>query len=151
MVEPQNKRRRTFGLKSKETTQWYEGTLCQIRNEKSMFIKPVNKLPDGYNTNKDVYMHFDNISKYVLPLKGGDSVEFVLGERDKEKPMARKVKVTQYSQRTSEELIAYITKLTGDLKSTDCKKALLENLSNTVMWGFFGSPIFVQDEGLSST
>ena len=144
-MEPQNRRRKTVGLRQKESMQWHKGILCPIRNEKSIFIKPLNDLPKGYKKNKDVYMHSDNISKYVLPLKGGDSVEFVLGERDKEKPMARKVKVTQYSQRTSKELLEYIDKYTEDLKSADSKKVLMETMSFTVMWSFFGSPNFAED------
>ena len=130
--------------------QWHKGTLCPIRNERSIFIKPLNGLPEEYtcNSNKDVYMHADNISKYVLPLKGGDSVEFVLGDRNKEKPMARKVKVIQYSQRTTEELLEYIEKYTEDLKSTDSKKVLMETLSYTVMWSFLGSPTFARNGGL---
>ena len=147
-MDSQKKKRNTVGLSQKESMQWHKGTLCQIRNEKSIFIKPLNELPEGYKKKKDVYMHSDNISKYVLALKGGDSVEFVLGERDKEKPMARKVKVIQYSQRTSRELLDYINKFTEDLKSADCKKVLMETLSNTVMWSFLGSPAFAKDEGL---
>jgi cold shock CspA family protein len=147
-MDSQKKKRKTVGLSQKESMQWHKGTLCQIRNEKSIFIKPLNELPEGYKKTKDVYMHSDNISKYVLALKGGDSVEFVLGERDKEKPMARKVKVIQYSKRTSRELLDYINKFTEDLKSADCKKVLMETLSNTVMWSFLGSPAFAKDEGL---
>ena len=147
-MEPKRKRQKTIGLKAKEGMQWHKGTTCQIRNEKSIFIKPLNNLPDGYKQNKDVYMHSDNISKYVLPLKGGDLMEFVLGDRDKEKPMARKVKVSQYSQRTSKELVDYMKKLSEDLSSTDCKKVLMETLSNLVMWSFLGSPILAEDGGL---
>ncbi len=147
-MDSQKKKRKTVGLRQKESMQWHKGTLCQIRNEKSIFIKPLNELPEGYKKKKDVYMHSDNISKYVLALKGGDSVEFVLGERDKEKPMARKVKVIQYSQRTPRELLDYINKFTEDLKSADCKKVLMETLTNTVMWSFLGSPAFAKDEGL---
>ena len=148
-MEQKKRRQRIIGLRAREGMQWHKGTLCQVRNEKSMFIKPLGNLPDGYNPNKDVYMYSDNISKYVLPLKGGDSMEFVLGDRDKEKPMARKVKVSQYSQRTSKELVDYITNLTEYLSSADCKKVLMETLSNTVMWSFLGSPILAEDGGLS--
>ena len=112
-----------------------------------MFIKPLNGLPEGYNPNKDVFMHPDNVSRYVLPLKGGDSVEFVLGERDKEKPMARKVKLHQYSKRSCQELLDYIKKYTEDLQSPDCKKVLMESLSYTIMWNFLGSPAFAEDRG----
>jgi cold shock CspA family protein len=146
-MDSQKKRRKTVGLKPKESTQWHKGALCPIRSEKSIFIKSLNTLPEGFTQN-DVYLHPDNISKYVLPLKGGDSVEFVLGDRDKEKPMARKVKVIQYSQRTTEELLDYIEKLTEDLKSADCKNVLMETLSSTVMWSFLGSPSFSKDGGL---
>jgi hypothetical protein len=62
--------------------------------------------------------------------------------------MARKVKVIQYSQRTTEELLDYIEKLTEDLKSADCKNVLMETLSSTVMWSFLGSPTFAKDGGL---
>ncbi|XP_028413718.1 NFX1-type zinc finger-containing protein 1-like [Dendronephthya gigantea] len=144
-MKPQKKKRKTVGLKQKENTQWHKGTLCPIRNEKSIFIKPRNVLPEEYNQNKDVFMHPDNVSKYVLPLKGGDSVEFVLGERDKERPMARKVKLQQYSKRSCQELLDYIAKYTQDLQSPDCKKVLMETLSNTIMWNFLASPAFAED------
>jgi hypothetical protein len=140
-MKRQKNKGKTVVLQPKDKTQWRKGTLCPIRSEKSIFIKPLNTLPEGF-TQKDVYLHPDNISKYVLPVKGGDSVEFVLGDRDKARPMARKVKVIQYSPRTSQELIDYITKFTEDLKSADCKKVLMETLSNTVMWSFLGSPSF---------
>ena len=40
-------------------------------------------------------------------------------------------------------------KLTEYLSSGDCKKVLMETLSNTVMWSFLGSPILAEDGGLS--
>ena len=130
-------------VEPKDKTQWHKGTLCTIKTEKSIFIKPLNTLPDGF-THKDVYLNPGNISQYVLPVKGGDSVEFVLGDRNKARPMARKAKISQYSARTCQELLDYITKLSEDLNSADCKKVLMETLPNTAMWSFLGSPTFVQ-------
>ena len=133
------KKRKTLGLKAKESSRWLKGTLCSI--EKSYwFIKPTGDLPKGYDTKRDVYMQSDNISKYILPLKGGDLVEFVLGERDPAKPMARKVRVYRYSQRTCEELVDYLNQLTEDLNSAYYKTVLVETLPNIVMWSFLGSP-----------
>ena len=149
-MEPPRKKRKTVRPKRKERTQWHKGTLCPIRNEKAIFIKPSNGLPEGYNPNKDVFMHSDGVSRYALPLKEGDSVKFVLGDRNKEKPMARKVKLQQYSKRSCQELLEYIAKYTEDLKSPNCKQVLMETLSHTVMWRVLGSPVFERDTGLYS-
>ena len=145
-MKKQKNKRKTVVVQPKEKIQWHKGSLCSIR-DKSVFIKPAQNLPEGY-TNKDVYLNPDNISKYVLPVKGGDAVEFVLGDRNKAKPMARKVKISQYSRRTSAELIEYINILTENLKSSDCRKVLMETLPNTAMWSFFGSPNFMQQAGM---
>ena len=145
MKRQQNKRR-TVVLQPKDKTQWHKGTLRPITNEKSIFIKPLKTLPKGY-TNKDVYLNPGNISKYALPVKVGDSVEFVLGDRDKARPMARKIKISQYSPRTCQEMLEYITNLTENLESAECKKVLMETLSNTTMWSFLGSPVFENKAG----
>ncbi len=145
-MKRQKHKQRTVGVRTNENTQWHKGKLCPNINEKSIFIEPFNTLPEGY-TQRDVYTHSDNISKYVLPVKGGDSVEFVLGDRDKARPMARKVKIFQYSPRTCQELLDYIKKFNEDLNSADCKKVLVETLPNTAMWSFLGSPIFAKEIG----
>lgn len=145
-MKRQKNKRKTVFVQPKDKTQWHKGRLCSITN-KALFIKPTQSLPEEF-TDKDVYLNPDNISKYVLPVKGGDAVEFVLGDRNKARPMARKVKIFQYSQRTSEDLIDYIKKLTENLKSADCRKVLMETLPNTAMWSFFGSPNFTLQAGM---
>ena len=146
IMKRQRNKRKTVVVEPKDKTQWLKGRLCEIKNEKSLFIKPSNDLPEGF-TNKDVYLNPDNISKYVLPVKGGDLVEFVLGDRNKTKPMARKVKISQYSPRTCQELLNYIEKLSDVLNSDDCKKVLLETLPKISMWSFLGSPVLVTQPG----
>ncbi|XP_028410574.1 NFX1-type zinc finger-containing protein 1-like [Dendronephthya gigantea] len=145
-MEPPKKKRRKERKKRKKT-EWRKGTLCPIKNERLLFIKPLNDLPKDYNQSKDVFMHCDGVSKYALPVKEGDSLKFVLGDRDKERPMAWKVKLQQYSKRSCQELLDYIAKYTQDLNSQDCKKVLMETLSHTVMWSVLGSPVFARDEG----
>ena len=147
-MKRQKNKRKTVFVQPKDKTQWHKGRLCSIKN-KALFIKPTQSLPEGF-TDKDVYLNPDNISKYVLPVKGGDAVEFVLGDRNKARPMARKVKISQYSQRTSEDLIDYIKELTENLKSADCRKVLMETLPNTAMWSFFGSPNFMLQAGMQA-
>ena len=144
--KPQKKKQKTLGLKAKESSKWFKGTLCSVKNDttvnKPWFIKPSGSLPEVYNKTKDVYMNRENISQYILPLTRGDSVEFVLGIRDKSKPMAIKVRVSRYSRRSCQELVDYIKSLSEYLNSALFKNVLVEILSNTVMWSFLGSPIF---------
>jgi hypothetical protein len=136
-------------VEPKDKTQWHKGRLCEInRNKKCLFINPLNDLPEGF-TKRDVYLNPDNISKYVLPVKGRDTVEFVLGDRDKTRPMVRKVRISQYSPRTCQELLDYIKKFSEDLNSEDCKKVLMETLPKITMWSFLGSPVFLTQEGMS--
>ncbi|XP_046849444.1 uncharacterized protein LOC124442968 isoform X2 [Xenia sp. Carnegie-2017] len=131
---------------AKQNPEWIAGTLCGICKEKSIFIRPSKPLPETYNKSKDVYLHSSKTSKYALPLKRGDKGEFVLGIVNKEKPEAQKFRATVYGPRTYEELLDYFDQYTEVLKSTDCKNALLETLSNTAMWKFLGSPSFASDD-----
>ena len=136
------------GHNTGKDTQWLKGRLCPIRKESAWFIKPMVKLPEGYDRSKDVFMYPNYISQYVLPVVGGDTLEFILGDRDKSKPMAREVRVSQYSPRTCKELIEYIKKLTKDLNGTSLKKVFMQVLSCTAMWRFLGSPTFESAAGL---
>jgi hypothetical protein len=151
------KRRRppTLGLKqikdlkqTKETTPWFKGRLCPIRKQTAWFIRPMVELPDGYDKSKDVFMYPNYISEYVLPVTVGDMLEFVLGDRDKTRPMARKVRVSQYAPRTRKELIEYIRTLTEDLDCVHVKKVLVQVMPCTAMWRFLGSPVFKNTAGL---
>ena len=144
-----NKKRRqtTIGLKQAKgkDAQWYRGRLCPIRKQNAWFMKPMAELPDGYDKSKDVFMYPDYISQYILPVMEGDMLEFMLGDRDKTRPMARKVRVSQYSPRTCKELIEYIRKL---IKNLENKKILGQILPCTAMWRFLGSPVFKSTAGL---
>ena len=146
--QAKKKKQKTLGLKAKESSKWLVGRLCPIKHDTTAgkqplwYIKPSVGLPDGYNRTKDVRMNRDNISEYILPLASGDLVEFVLGIRDKSKPMAVKARVFRYSQRTCTVLVDYIENLSACLTSAIFKKVLVEILPNTVMWAFLGSPIF---------
>ena len=82
-MKRQRNRRKTVVVEPKDKTQWHKGRLCAIKNDKTSFIKPFNTLPEGF-TNKDVFLNPDNISRHVLPVKNGDLVEFVLGDRNKQ-------------------------------------------------------------------
>ena len=106
------------------------------------------ELPDGYDKSKDVFMYPNYISEYVLPVVEGDMLDFILGDRDKTKPMAQKIRVSQYSPRTCKELTEYIRKLTEDLDCITFKKALVQILPCAAMWRFLGSPKFKRVQGL---
>jgi hypothetical protein len=133
--------------KVQNASQWYRGTLCTITTDKAWFIKPFNYFPYGYDTTQEVFMHPDSMSKYVLPPKGGDIMEFLLGDRNKSKPMARKGRVSQYSPRTYDEVLQHIEKLIMDLNYNICKNLLIEILPNTTMWSFLASPVFTTEIG----
>ena len=75
-------------------------------------------------------------------------LDFVLGDRDKTRPMAHKVRICQYLPRTYKTLAEYIKKLTDDLNCTNFKNVLVQVLPCTAMWKFFGSPVFKDMKGL---
>lgn len=137
-----------FHQAEEKVTQWYKGTLCPIKKNNPWFIRPLMELPRGYEKSKDVFMYPDNISKFVLPVVENDMLEFLLGERDKTKPMARKVRVSQYSPRTCKELIKYIRNLILELEGVYFENVLTQVLPCTAMWIFLGSPVFRNKEGL---
>ena len=133
----------TLGLRAKRTSaQWYRGRLCPVRNENAWFIRPFTELPEGYAENKDVFAYPNYISQHVLPLVEGDMLEFVLGDRDKTRPMAQKVRVSQYTPRTRKDVIKYVRYLTEDLNTANVRKVLVQVLPCTAMWRFLGSPVF---------
>ena len=128
--------------------QWYKGKLCPIEEDNPVYhIRPLMELPEGYEKSKNVLMYPDSISEFVLSVAQNDTLEFLLGERDKTKPMARKVRVSQYSSRTCRELIDYIRKLILDLEDVYFKNVLTQVLPCTAMWRFLGSPVFRNKEG----
>ena len=150
-MEKKKRRPPTLGLKQvKVTTQWHKGRLCPIRKQNAWFIKPMVELPQGYDRSKDVFMYPNYISQYVLPVTEGDTLEFILGDRDKTKPMARKVRVSQYAPRTCKELVKYIRYLMDDLDCVSFRKILVQVLPCTAMWRFLGSPVFKNVQGNKS-
>lgn len=140
------KRKGTQLKQGKKNIEWLKGRLCPIESKDAWFIKPFEELPRGYNKFKDVFMYPKYISEYVLTVKAGDKLEFLLGDRNKTKPIAYRVRIFQYSSRTCEELTEYIKKLTKDLESK--KEALMKVLPCTAMWSFLGSPEFKIVTGL---
>jgi hypothetical protein len=150
---PKQKKKRppTLGLKqakgNEKDTPWFKGRLCPIKTPKAWFIKPMAELPEGYCKSKDVFMHPNYISEYVLPVTEGDMLEFILGDRDKTRPMAIKVRVSQYSPRTCKELTEYMRKLTKDLDGVQMKNVLVQVLPCTALWRFLGSPVFKKTAG----
>ena len=150
-MDRKKKRPPTLGLKQAtkgKDTQWYKGRLCPIRKQNAWFIKPKEELPNGYCKSKDVFMYPNYISQYVLPVMEGDMLEFILGDRDKTKPMAQKVRVSQYTPRTCKELTEYMRKLNEDLDCANFQKVLVQVLPCTAMWRFLGSPMFKAVQGL---
>ena len=138
----------TLALKQPNlNTQWYKGRLCPIKKQNAWFINPMLELPHGYDKTKDVFMYPNYISKYVLPVVEGDTMEFILGDRDKTKPMAQKVRVSQYSPRTCKELNEYIRKLTKEIDCVNFQNVLVQVLPCTAMWKFLGSPKFKGVQG----
>ena len=135
----------TVGLKQKrgKNSKWYKGKLCPIKNPKAWFIRPETELPHDYCKSKDVFMYPNYVSDHVLPIREGDILEFILGDRDKAKPMAIKVQVFQYLPRTCQELTEYIRKLTNDVR-----EVLVQVLPYNAMWRFLGSPEFIKETGL---
>lgn len=134
-----------FGFKN--GPEWYRGRLRTITNDKGLFIKPFNNLPDGYDTTKQVFLHHDKISNYILPPKEGDIMEFLLGDRDKTKPIAYQARISQYSPRSYDEIVQYIKRLIMDMNSDICKKVLVEILPNIATWDFLASPVFIAQTG----
>ncbi|XP_046847641.1 NFX1-type zinc finger-containing protein 1-like [Xenia sp. Carnegie-2017] len=141
------KKFKTIQLKAQETTQWLRGRLCPIRKDTAWFVKPFSELPDGYEKTKDVFLYPNYISKEVLPVAEGDILEFILGDRDKSRPMAIKVRVCQYSPRFQKDVIKYVRRLNMDLNSTKCKTILTQVLPCTSMWKYLGSPVFKDGPG----
>lgn len=138
----------TVGLpeRRKKDKEWLKGRLCPIKKENAWFIEPFAELPNGYDKSKDVFMYPKYISEYILPVKEGDKLEFMLGDRNKTRPMAYKVRIFQYSRRTLEELTEYMQKL---IKNLDTKnEVLVKVLPCTAMWSFLGSPKFKTATGL---
>ena len=127
--------------------QWLKGRLCPIINKK-YYIKPNIELPDGYAKTKDVLMHPNHIPQFVLPLTEGDELKFVLGDRDKMRPMARKVLVSQYTARNYKDLTEYIRKITKDLEGVNVKQILTDVLPCSALWRFLGSPLIKNSTGL---
>ena len=131
----------------KKGSQWYRGRLRTITIDKGMFIKPFNDIPDGYDATKQVFLHSDKLSKYILPPKEGDIMEFLLDDRDKTKPMAYRARLSQYSPRSYDEVVQCIKKLIMDVNSDICRKMLVETLPNIAMWDFLASPVFIAQTG----
>ncbi|XP_046847639.1 uncharacterized protein LOC124441242 [Xenia sp. Carnegie-2017] len=136
------KKCKTIQLEARETTQWLKGRLCPIRKETSWFVKPFSELPDGYEKTKDVFLYPNYISKEVLPVAEGDILEFILGDRDKSRPMAIKVRVCQYSPRFQKDVVKYVRGLNMDLNSAMRRTVLTQVLPGTSMWKYLGSPVF---------
>ena len=141
------KKCKTIQLEARETTQWLKGRLCPIRKETSWFVKPFSELPDGYEKTKDVFLYPNYISKEVLPVAEGDILEFVLGDRDKSRPMAIKVRVCQYSPRFQKDVVKYVRGLNMDLNSAMRRTVLTQVLPCTSMWKYLGSPVFRSNQG----
>ena len=110
-------------------------------------MKPMTELPEGYTTTRDVFMYPNYISQFILPVLQGDILEFILSDRDKTKPMAQKVRVSQYMPRTCKELIKYTRTLIEGLNTVDFKKVLVQVMPCTAMWRFLGSPVFKGEQG----
>lgn len=127
--------------------QWHQGELCPIKMEKAWFIKPYNDLPNGYDKTKDVFMHPSSISKYMLSLQEKDVLDFILGDRDKTKPMACRIRVSSFSSRTQTQVVDYLKKLVDHLKSAHVKQVLQQILPCDALWTFLGSPTFKSVEG----
>ncbi|XP_046848921.1 NFX1-type zinc finger-containing protein 1-like [Xenia sp. Carnegie-2017] len=141
------KKFKTIKLKAQETTQWLRGRLCPIRKETAWFVKPFSELPDGYEKRKDVFLYPNYLSKEILPVAGGDILEFILSDRDKSRPMAINVRVCQYSPRFQKDVVKYICRLNEDLNSPKCRTVLTQVLPCTSMWKYLGSPIFRNGPG----
>jgi hypothetical protein len=140
-----------WSMDIRSALRWYRGRLIKITNDKEWFIKPLNNLPYGYDTTQNVFMSSDNVLKYILPAKVGDTVEFLLGDRNKSKPTARKARISQYCPRTYDEVLQYMNKLIMDLNSNISKNLLVEILPNTAMWSVLASPVFTSQTGRYNT
>ena len=148
-IDKKRRRQPTIGLEQAKgkDAQWLKGRLCPIKQKNAWFIRPMTELPKGYCKSKDVFMYPNYISEYVLPVMEGDMLEFILDDRGKTKPMARKVRVSQYSTRTCKELIDYMRELISNLNGANSKKILVHVLPCTALWSFLGSPVFKNTAG----
>ena len=147
-----NKRKKrppTAGLKraQKKDIQWFKGRLCEIKQSNAWFLKPTTELPNGYNKSKDVFLRPDFLPQHILPVMEGDTLEFLLGDRDKTRPMARKVRVSHYTPRTCKEITEYMNKLVKELDSDNVREILGQVLPCTALWKLFGSPVFQSTKG----
>lgn len=84
---------------------------------------------------KDVFVHKDKISKFLLPLRIGDHVEFVLAARNPGKPSAHKARPLEYrSRRTSLEVDDFFLSFYKAMDSKESSLALSEALSTLSLW-----------------
>ena len=83
-----------------------KGYICAI-DERFAFIKPDDKLPEDYGK-KDVFFYPNRLRVANFPLMIGDEVEFSLGTKDKERPMAINVRLFKCRGREDRQVNSYL-------------------------------------------
>ena len=95
------------------------GRICSLKDGYG-FIRPSDKLPEDYPQSKDVHFYLNKLSCGLMQLSTGDEVEFTLGTKDKDRPMAIKLQITRFRRRNVTEIRKYLESVGGqldDLKS----------------------------------
>ena len=84
----------------------HTGKVCTIKDEFG-FIKPDGPLPEDYSQ-KDVIFFVNRLRVANFPLTNGDALEFNLGTKDKDKPMAINAKLVKCLPRNDEIINSYL-------------------------------------------
>ena len=110
---------------------WLRGEIVSARDG-FYFIRPEERLPSYYNSEKDVFMRANLLYDHALILQLGDLVEFKLGPGNKKKPEAIHVAVISYVPRTTETLQAYMKDACED--DMDKQETIVELLFSKSLW-----------------
>ena len=118
-----------YGTSSNDA--YLTGRIISVKDTNA-FIKPMSELPDGYNTDKDVYLNVGNVRSAGLKLIAGDIIRFSLSTQDKMRPMAIHASVLKFKQKWESEVVDYIDYATERLQATDNDQGDEESEQNTI-------------------
>ena len=97
------------------------GRICSLKDGYG-FIRPSDKLPEDYPQSKDVHFYLNKLSCGFMPLSIGDEVEFTLGTKDKDRPMAIKLQITRFRRRNITEIRKYLHSVGEQLEDLKSNK-----------------------------
>ncbi len=93
------------------------GWVCAVK-ETFGFLKPEEKLPEDYGQ-KDVIFFLNKLRVANFRLVPGDALEFSLGTKDKEKPMALNAKLIKCCVRSDQDINSYLDSTTQQIKQLE--------------------------------